>query len=75
MCNEMGQHLHSQKCAKLAESYSLMKRLRMLVAYGARRLQAASMCSQTEAWDTSRSIADLLSTSGALHKHPELQVT
>jgi hypothetical protein len=28
------------------------------------------MYSQTEAWDTSRGIADLLSTSGALHKHP-----
>ena len=41
----------------------------MPVAYGTRRLQAASMCSQTEAWDTSRGIADLLSTSGALHKH------
>ncbi len=52
-----------------------MKRLRMLVAYGTRRSQAASMCSQTEAWDASRGVADLLSTSGALHRHPGLQVT
>ena len=52
-----------------------MKRLRMLVAYGTRRLQAASTCSQTEAWDASRGIADLLSISGALHKYPGLQVT